>query len=156
MNHYFRVYRLISRAEQVVGGNPLFITESHAILTKCYRILQYLIIWGFFNIPEGQCPYSVRFVFFYFIFTIFILASLFVVDVFIGFHFRFRVLFLDSYLFSLPRQKQIFEMQIANFQERCAGLKELLDKPSAEMSQIKTLDVSRALQKNVREWQFYF
>lgn len=40
-------------------------------------------------------------------------------------------------------------MQIANFEERCAALKELLEKPIAEMNQIKTLDISRALEKNV-------
>lgn len=40
-------------------------------------------------------------------------------------------------------------MQIANFEERCAVLKELLEKPIADMNQIKTLDISRALEKNV-------
>jgi ariadne-1 len=88
--------------ELIIGGNPQFITEGHEILIKCLRILQYLIVWGFFNIPEGQCP-----------------------------------------------QKQIFEMQIANFQERCTNLKELLEKPIPDMNQIKTLDVSRALEKNL-------
>jgi len=88
--------------EQIIGGNPQFIMDGYEILCKCYRILQYLIIWGFFNIPEGQCP-----------------------------------------------QKQIFEMQIANFQERCQTLFELLDKSALDMSQIKTLDVARALEKNL-------
>lgn len=40
-------------------------------------------------------------------------------------------------------------MQIANFEDRCKLLKELLEKPIAEMNQIKTLDVSRGLEKNV-------
>jgi hypothetical protein len=40
-------------------------------------------------------------------------------------------------------------MQIANFQERCQTLFELLDKSALDMSQIKTLDVARALEKNV-------
>jgi len=88
--------------EVIIGGNPQFILEGHEILLKCYRILQYLIVWGFFNIPGGQCP-----------------------------------------------QKQIFEMQIANFQERCNSLKDLLEKPVAEMNQIKTLDISRSLEKNL-------
>lgn len=88
--------------EVIIGGNPQFIQEGYEILIKCYRILQYLIVWGFFNIPGGQCP-----------------------------------------------QKQIFEMQIANFQERCAALKELLEKPISEMNQIKTLDIARSLEKNL-------
>jgi ariadne-1 len=94
--------KCLNYRELVIGGNPQFIEEGYTILTKCYRILQYLIVWGFFNIPEGQCP-----------------------------------------------QKQIFEMQIANFEERCRLLKELLEKPIAEMNQIKTLDISRALEKNL-------
>jgi len=88
--------------EVIIGGNPQFIQEGHEILYKCYRILQYLIVWGYFNIPGGQCP-----------------------------------------------QKQIFEMQIANFQERCTSLKELLEKAVSDMNQIKTLDISRSLEKNL-------
>jgi len=75
------------------------------ILERCYRILQFLIVWGFFNIPAKICP-----------------------------------------------QKQIFEMQIKNYEEKIQSLSNWLEKPVANMDQMATLQITRTLDQNlVRE-----
>jgi len=38
------------------GGNPAFMNIGCQVLAKSYRILQYTLIWGFFNIPAVICP----------------------------------------------------------------------------------------------------
>jgi len=37
------------------GGNPVFMDEGVNILIRCYRIIQYTIVWGFWHIPAKVC-----------------------------------------------------------------------------------------------------
>jgi len=38
------------------GGNPQFMIDGCEILIKCWNIIQYTYVWGFFNIPPKICP----------------------------------------------------------------------------------------------------
>jgi len=43
------------------GGNPSFMTIGCQVLAKSYRVLQYTLIWGFWNIPAKICPQKLIF-----------------------------------------------------------------------------------------------
>eukprot|EP01127_Copromyxa_protea_P018307 TRINITY_DN572_c0_g1_i2.p1 TRINITY_DN572_c0_g1~~TRINITY_DN572_c0_g1_i2.p1 ORF type:complete len:570 (-),score=109.24 TRINITY_DN572_c0_g1_i2:110-1762(-) len=38
------------------GGNPQFMIDGVEVLIKCWSIIQYTYVWGFFNIPPKICP----------------------------------------------------------------------------------------------------
>jgi len=47
--------KCLAYREAKPGGNPQFILEGYQILMKCWEILQYTFLWGYFNIPAKLC-----------------------------------------------------------------------------------------------------